>query len=85
MQPYLTRLERGLSRLLPLKQFIKLNVDAKIRADIKTRTDVSARRSPTAAVGERGPRARRPTPVPGGDFHNVPAPTADPTNRGDTP
>jgi HK97 family phage portal protein len=40
MKPYLTRLERGLSRLLPLKQYIKLNVDANMRVDTKTRTQV---------------------------------------------
>ena len=86
MEPYITRLERGLSRwLLPMKQYIKLNVDAKIRADIKTRTDVVGAqlldgRSNLNEAREIEDRQ----PVTGGDFHNVPAPTADPTNRGDS-
>jgi HK97 family phage portal protein len=85
MRPYLTRLERGISRLLPLKQYIKLNVDATMRADLKTRTEVlglqiaDGRKSVNEArVIEDDP------PVPGGDFHNVPAPMADPINRGDS-
>jgi HK97 family phage portal protein len=84
MKPYITRLERGLSRLLPLKQYIKLNVDANMRADIKTRTDVIGAQladgrlnlDEARELDDRGP-------VPGGDFHNVPAPKADPTQRGE--
>jgi HK97 family phage portal protein len=86
MRPYLTRLERGLSRLLPVKQYIKLNVDANMRVDTKTRTDVIGAQIADGrmSVNEARELEDRP-PVAGGDFHNVPAPTADPTTRGDTP
>jgi hypothetical protein len=84
MQPYMTRLERGLSRLMPLKQYIKFNADAKIRADIKTRTEVVGAQivDGRMSVNEARELDDR-EPVPGGDFHNVPAPTADPTKRGE--
>lgn len=84
MRPYLTRLERGISRLLPMKQYIKLNIDATMRADLKTRTEVlglqiaDGRKSVNEAR-----RIEDDPPVPGGDFHNVPAPKADPTTRGE--
>jgi phage portal protein BeeE len=69
MQPYLTRLERGLSRVIPLKQFIRLNVDAKMRADIKTRTDVIGAQilDGRLSVNEARELEDRP-PVTGGDF-----------------
>lgn len=85
-QPYLIRLERGLSRLMPNKQFIKLNVDAKIRADLKTRTEVVGAKIQDGRMSVNEARALDDEPpVQGGDFHNVPAPIAAPTNRGDTP
>lgn len=37
MRPYMERLEAAFNRLLPERQFVKLNVDATIRTDIKTR------------------------------------------------
>lgn len=82
MQSYLIRLERGLSRLLPMRQYIKFNVDAKIRADLKTRTDVVGAQilDGRMSVNEAREIEDR-APVPGGDFHNVPAPSADPTTR----
>jgi phage portal protein BeeE len=84
MRPYLTRLERGISRLLPMKQYIKLNVDATMRADLKTRTEVLGLQ---IADGRKSVNEARTieddAPVPGGDFHNVPAPKADPTTRGE--
>jgi HK97 family phage portal protein len=85
MRPYLTRLERGLSRLLPMKQFIKLNVDANMRADLKTRTEVLGLQIADGRKSVNEARAvEDDPPVPGGDFHNVPAPMADPINRGDS-
>lgn len=80
--PYIVRLENGISRYLPQRQFIKLNVDANMRVDIKTRTGVlgaeiqDGRRS----VNEARALVDEP-PVSGGDYHNVPAPKAEPTNR----
>lgn len=84
MFPYLTRIEKGLSRYLPARQFIRLNVDARMRADLKTRTDVVGLQIADGRMSVNEARAieDRP-PVTGGDFHNVPAPKADPTNRGE--
>lgn len=85
MRPYLTRLERGLSRVLPAKQYIKLNVDANMRADLKTRTEVVGAQLKDGRLSLNEAREiddRQ--PIPNGDFHNAPAPTADPTNRGDS-
>lgn len=85
MRPYLTRIERGLSRYLPSKQYIKLNVDANMRVDAKTRTQVLGAQIADGRVSVNEARELDDrTPVPGGDFHNVPAPTADPTTRGDS-
>jgi HK97 family phage portal protein len=86
MKPYLTRLERGLSRLMPMKQYIKLNVDANMRVDTKTRTEVIGAQIADGRMSVNEARELEDRlPVTGGDFHNVPAPTADPTKRGDTP
>ena len=85
-QPYLIRLERGLSRLMPNRQFIKLNVDAKIRADLKTRTEVVGAKIQDGRMSVNEARALDDEPpVPGGDFHNVPAPSAEPITRGELP
>ena len=86
MKPYLTRLERGLSRLLPSKQFIKLNVDANMRVDTKTRTEVVGAQIADGRMSVNEARQLEDRlPVTGGDFHNVPAPSAVPTTRGDAP
>jgi HK97 family phage portal protein len=83
-EPYIRRLECGLSRLLPMKQYIKLNVDAKIRADIKTSTEVVGAKIADGRMSvNEGRELDDRLPVPGGDFYNVPAPKADPTNRGE--
>lgn len=146
MRPYLERVERAFARLLPAKQYVRLNVDATIRTDIKTRTEVvgaqiqdgrmslnEARaledRSPidggdSFAVGQDkkqrdvaetlqkiylavgsvitsdeardlanqagadlptpGPVFPAKAPAPSARDKNVPAPNADPTNRGDS-
>jgi HK97 family phage portal protein len=82
MYPYLTRIEKGLSRYLPSKQFIKLNVDARMRVDIKTRTEVIGAQLADGRLSLNQALALEDRePVPGGDFHNVPAPTQAPTNR----
>lgn len=87
MRPYLERFERAINRVLPAKQFIKLNTDATIRTDIKTRTEVVGAQIQDGRMSVDEARALedRP-PVPGGSFHNVPAPTREPVNReGETP
>lgn len=82
MRPYLTRLERGLSRLMPLKQFIKFNIDATMRVDLKTRTEVIGAQIADGRLSVNEARALEDNPpVTGGDFHNVPAPTAAPASR----
>jgi phage portal protein BeeE len=86
MRPYLTRIETGISRYLPSRQYIKLNVDATMRTDIKTRTEVVGAQIADGRMSvNEGRELDDREPVPGGDFYNVPAPNADPTNRGDTP
>lgn len=86
MKPYLTRIERGLSRYLPSKQYLKLNVDANMRVDAKTRTEVLGAQIADGRVSVNEARELDDrSPVPGGDFHNVPAPKADPATRGETP
>lgn len=82
MRPYIVRLERGFNRLLPQKQFVGLNIDATMRVDVKTRTEVVGQqiRDGRMSVNEARTLDDR-TPVPGGDFHNVPAPKAVPTTR----
>jgi len=84
MGPYMTRLEHGLSRLLPVRQCVKLNADAKIRADIKTRTEVVGAQIADGRMSVNEARDLEDRqPIPGGDFYNVPAPKADPTTRGE--
>jgi HK97 family phage portal protein len=84
MQPYLTRIECGLSRYLPSRQYLKLNVDARIRADIKTRTEVVGAQIADGRMSVNEARELDDRePVPNGDFHNVPTPltpTKDPIN-----
>lgn len=87
MRPYLVRLERAFNRALPRGDFIKFNVDATIRADIKTRTEVVGAQLADGRMSVNEARALEDRkPVPGGDFYNVPAPSAAPTTRnGETP
>ena len=86
MRPYMVRLESAFNRLLPERQFVKLNVDATFRTDLKTRTDVIGAQLADGRLSVNEARAieDRP-PVSGGDFHNVPAPSAAPITRGETP
>lgn len=86
MRPYIVRLENAFNRLLPERQYIKLNVDATIRTDIKTRTEVVGAQIKDGRLSVNEARALDDNPpVPGGDFHNVPAPTADPASREGAP
>lgn len=82
MRPYIVRLERAFSRLIPLKQFIQFNVDATMRVDAKTRVQVVGDqiKDGRMSVNEARELEDR-TPVPGGDFYNVPAPKAETTIR----
>lgn len=82
MRPYIVRLENAINRNLPDRQFMKLNVDSTIRTDAKTRTDLLGQQIQDGrlSVNEARELEDRP-PVDGGNFHNVPAPAAEPTNR----
>jgi phage portal protein BeeE len=40
LRPYMERFEDMIARLLPERQFVKLNVDATLRTDAKTRTEI---------------------------------------------
>jgi HK97 family phage portal protein len=73
MRPYIVRLEEAFNRLLPDRQYIKLNVDATIRTDIKTRTDIVGAQILDGRLSVNEARALDDNaPVPGGDFHNIP-------------
>jgi HK97 family phage portal protein len=86
MRPYMVRLEDAFNRLLPAQQCVKLNVDATFRTDAKTRTDIIGEQLKDGRLSLNEARALedRP-PVPGGDFHNAPAPSVDPLTRGELP
>lgn len=73
MRPYLTRIERGLSRRMPSKQYMKFNIDATMRVDLKTRTDVVGAQILDGRLSVNEGRALEDRePVAGGDFHNIP-------------
>lgn len=42
LRPWLVRLERRISMLMPVRRFVKFNVDAMIRTDLKTRYEAHA-------------------------------------------
>lgn len=91
MRPYLVRFENLIARLLPERQFVRLNVDATIRTDIKTRIEVEGLQIADGRMSVNEARALEDrAPVPGGDYHNVPSPktapqTAVPPTQGGAP
>lgn len=93
MRPYLERFEFMVSRLLPERQFIKLNVGATIRTDIKTRFEVYEieRRIGTRSVNEIRRLEDREDIGPEGDSYEPLRSTTPPpaqagtTNSGGTP
>lgn len=86
MRPYLVRFEQMMFRLLPERQYVKLNVDATIRTDLKTQVETAGTQIADGRMSVNEWRALKDLPpVPGGDFHNVPAPKQDPATRGVTP
>jgi HK97 family phage portal protein len=87
LRPYIVRLEDAVNRILPEKQYVKLNVDSTVRTDIKTRTDVIGAKLKDGRLNLDEARALDDLgPVPNGQFHNAPAPTAEPALRtGATP
>jgi hypothetical protein len=90
MRPYLVRFEQMISRLLPERQYVKLNVDATIRTDLKTQTETIGAEIADGRLSVDEARALKDrSPVPGGDRYNVPVPSAPPApatrDKGDTP
>lgn len=81
MRPYIVRLENAFNRILPQRQYIKLNVDATIRTDIKTRVDLIGAQILDGRLSVNEARALDDNgPVPGGDFHNIPHDIANPVH-----
>ena len=75
IRPYLVRFEDMIARLLPEKQFIRLNVEATLRTDTKTRVEVIGAQIKDGRLSVNEARALEDlAPVDGGDFHNVPTP-----------
>ena len=90
MRPYIERFEAAINRVLPERQFIKLNVDATIRSDIKTRTEILGLQIADGRLSVNEARAIEDRPsVDGGDRHNflTPAtpPRSVPSSQGETP
>jgi HK97 family phage portal protein len=73
--PYMVRLEQAFTRLMPLKQYFRFNLDARIRTDTKTRFEIYALELTmgTRSVNEIRDLEDRPR-VAGGDYFNVPKP-----------
>jgi Phage-related protein len=86
MRPYIVRLERAMDRLIPEREFIRMNVDATFRTDTTTRTTVIGAQIQDGRLSVNEARTIEDRkPVPGGDFHNVPAPKAEPSTREGAP
>lgn len=84
MRPYLVRFEEMVRRILPERQYVKLNVGATLRTDVKTQTEIVGSKIQDGRMSVNEARELEDLPpVPGGDYHNVPAPKAEPTQRGD--
>lgn len=81
-RPYVVRFEKAIDRMLPQGIVMKLNMNAGVRADIKTRTEVVGAQIADGRLSVNEARALEELePVAGGDFHNVPAPSGEPTQR----
>lgn len=78
MRPYLVRFEDLVARLLPERQFVRLNVDATLRTDSKTRAEIVGAKLKDGRLNVDEARALDDLPpLPpgaGGDRYNVPTP-----------
>lgn len=86
MRPYIVRFEDMVRRILPDRQFVRLNVDATLRTDIKTRTEIVGLKLADGRMSIDEARVledEEPLPNGQGQRYNVPAPKAEPTMRGD--
>lgn len=88
LRPYIVRIEQAISRVLPERQFIKLNIDSTIRTDIKTRVDVIGAQLADGRLNVNEARALEDLgPVPGGDVYKTQPAVATPnvsSGAGDT-
>jgi HK97 family phage portal protein len=87
MRPYIVRIEDALNRVMPERQFIKLNADSTVRTDIKTRFLIYEMELAMGTRSRNEVRAledRQPIPDPEADKFNLapppPAP-AEPTPK----
>jgi HK97 family phage portal protein len=98
MRPYITRIENAINRVLPERQYVKLDMDATIRTDIATRIKVQGWQIADGRLSVNEGRAQNDMPpVKGGDRHNFlnPASVTDkpvseptrsvPSTEGETP
>lgn len=86
MRPYLVRFENMTKRILPERQYIRLNADATVRTDIKTRTEIIGLKLSDGRMNVDEARTlddMEPLPNGQGQRYNVPAPKAEPTQRKD--
>lgn len=84
LRPYLVRFEEMVGRILPERQFIKLNVDATMRTDARTRTEIIGMKLADGRLNLDEARAledQPPLPNGQGQRYNVPVPTQDRVNR----
>lgn len=88
LRPYILRIEDAVSRLLPERQFIKLNLDSIIRTDMATRFNIYQQELAmgTRSINEIRALEDRP-PIPDGDRFNTtpPAPPAPKPNQAPMP
>lgn len=82
MRPYIVRIERAMTRAMPTKQYVQMNIDATIRVDLKTRTEVTGAKLLDGRMNVNEARAQEDQgPIPGGDRYNVPTPAQAPAIR----
>jgi HK97 family phage portal protein len=80
LRPHIEKFEAAINRVLPERQYVKLDVDATIRADIATRIKVQGWQIADGRLSVNEVRAMEDLPpVKGGDRHNflLPASVAD--------
>jgi HK97 family phage portal protein len=81
LRPYIVRLEDALNRVMPERQFIKLNADSTVRTDIKTRFLIYEMELAMGTRSRNEVRAledRQPIPDPEADKFNLAPPPPAP-------
>ena len=87
LRPYIVRLEDAVSRLLPERQVVKLNIDSIIRTDMKTRFDIYQQELSMGTRNINEIRALEDRPGIGaeGDKYNTAPPPPPKPQKGETP